>query len=100
MDEAILIDIVRRFRYMEAVIARADLFLKSNQEDYEKAIKKAEVDFDKHQNYGRFCREANEPEAELQNVMDVRDDLQEAVELCREDMESMQDKIRSCSVAQ
>ena len=94
VDEAILIEIATRFRKLEDVIERADLFLASQQEDYEKAIKKADADYDKHKNFGRFCREANEPEADLRNLKEIRDDLDKARDACRDDMVTMQEEIR------
>lgn len=94
MTEAILIEIAQRFRALEDLMERADLFLASQQEDYEKAINKAETDFEKHENYGRFCREANEPEADLMNLKEIRKKTDKALEACRDDMVLMSETIR------
>lgn len=94
MTEAILIEIAQRFRKLEDTVEDADLFLASNQADYEAAIKKADADYEKHNNFGRFCREANEPEADLLKITDVRSDLEKTLEACRDDMTAMQEQIR------
>lgn len=94
MDEGILIEIAQRFRSLADLMERADHFLASQQDDYEKAIDKAETDFKKHNNYGRFCREANEPEADLMNLKEIREKTDKALEACRDDMVAMQEQIR------
>ena len=94
MDEAILIEIAQRFRKLEDVYERADLFLASLEEDYKKALKKADSDYETHKDYGRFCRAANEPEADLNNLIEVRDSIEKAFDACRDDMVTMQESIR------
>lgn len=97
MDEARMIEIRKRFETLETVFRRVDAFLKSNQEDYERAIAKADADYENHQNFARFCREANEPEADLNGVIEARTDLTDAVESCREDLVFMQDQLRKAA---
>ena len=94
MDEAILIEIAERFRKLEDVYECADLFLASLEEDYKKALKKADSDYETHKDYGRFCRAANQPEADLNNLIEVRDSIEKAFDASRDDLVTLHAAIR------
>jgi hypothetical protein len=94
VSEAELIEIAQRRRKLEDAIGRADDYLKSNEADYRAAIKKADADYEKHKNFARFCREGNEPEADLLGVVEARAALEKWSEACRDDMNRMADWIR------
>lgn len=96
MSEAILIEIMQRFRRLEDKIEAADLFLASNIEDYENKIAKAEADHSSGEiSYGTYCRRTIEPEADLNNLEGIRQDVGKFLDACRDDMNRMQDEIRS-----
>lgn len=69
MSEAILIEIASRFRGMEDFVERADTLLAA-------------------------YKETSLTTMELDEIVEVRYDLERAVELCRDDMVAMQELIR------
>lgn len=96
MTEAILIEIMQRFRRLEDKIEAADLFLASGIERYEKKIEKAEADYSSGRiSFATYCRLTNEPEADLNNLNGIREDIEKFLDSCRDDMNRMQDEIRS-----
>lgn len=94
MTEGVLIEIAQRFRWMEDIVEAADVFHAERVERAKDRLDKAEDSYKKHKNYNRFCRESAECETERDSIQTVRNDLEKALDACREDMVSMQETIR------
>lgn len=95
MTEGILIEISHRFRKLEDHIEAADLFLASFKSAAERRIEKADAAHDANEiTYADYCRRVNEPMADIEKLNQVRADIESALERCREDLVSMQEKIR------
>ncbi len=94
MSEAILIEIAQRFRKLEDLVEKADLFHAARSEHFVMVEDRAEDNYKRHKNYDRWCREANDAKKERDAIQDVREGLEKALELCREDMTNMQELIR------
>jgi len=94
MTEAILIEIAQRFRRLEDIVEAADLFHAERVERAKEKVDQAEDDYKRHKNYARLCRETGEAEMERHSIQTIRDDLEKALEACRDDMTAMQEQMR------
>ena len=96
VSEAVLIEIMQRFRRLEESIERADLFLASREERLRETIDALEA---KHvsgkMSYNAWCRAQAQPESELTTLTEEREHLEKCLDTCRDDMNRMQDEIRS-----
>jgi hypothetical protein len=94
-DEYALIEIAKRFRKLEDVIEEADLFLSARAESMKETIDSLEA---KHAagkiSYNAWCRLTAQPNSELDNLRQVRVDVEKWIDICRDDMVNMQDELR------
>lgn len=97
MTEAILIEVAQRFRRLEDIVEVADAYHAQREERAVKKLDKVEDDYQRHQNYDRYCREGNVASEERDTIKTVRVDLESALEACREDMNRMMDEIRKAA---
>lgn len=97
MTEGILIEISARFRRLEDIMETADAFHAERVQRAKGKLEQVEDDYKRHLSYARFCREHNEAQTELDSIEGVRYDLEKALEVCREDLASMQECLRKRS---
>ena len=94
MTEALLIEIATRFRRLEDIVETADAFYAARIERLTRKMERLYGDYIKHQNYARFCSETNEVKEARERIEVARQDIDRALESCRDDMVTMQDYIR------
>ena len=94
MTESILIEIAQRFRRLEDAVEVADVFHAERIERLTARMVKADEDYKTHQNYQRFCRERSAAEDKHDSIEVARQDIEKALEACRDDLVEMQDAIR------
>lgn len=94
MDEAILIEIAQRRRKLEDAIERADLNLAADHAECVRKIEAAEYDHGRNPNYMIYCERVNEPMADKLALETLREDLEDATEACRDDMNTLMEFAR------
>lgn len=95
MTEGVLIEMAHRFRKLERLLERADLFLKAKQERHEVRISDLDLLLKEPERYESTCRAIASEERKRDEVRDLREDVQKALDSCRADIDAMQDELRS-----
>lgn len=99
MDEYQLIEIAKRFRLLEDAYERAEIYLVAEEERLRPRKEDGEQRAYKLNQYESGCAKEIDAERQLNQVQDVRKEMDSMFHCCRADLESMQESIRKLTCA-